>query len=151
MKKRMLLVVAVLALTVCAAACVRPGGSITFDQYQKIEVGMTRQQVEETLGGPANGSGLMWAVTSGFGPPPAIPEEWWGPDIIVWVWFNGQDKVEARSFEAHSCGPVKTPNLWEQACSWLPWSRSAAPKSRTALQRGLDRRNVIGGFLSAPN
>jgi hypothetical protein len=128
MKKRLALAIAVLAMTVCAVAFVRPGGSITVDQYQKIEVGMSRKQIEEILGGPANGSGATWVSTISWnGTPAAIPAEWSGPDIIIWVWFDGQDKVETSDCHARCGGSAKTPSLWDKACSWLPWSPSTAP------------------------
>jgi hypothetical protein len=127
MKKRLALAMVVLAPTVSAVAFVRPGGSITVDQYQKIEVGLSRRTVEEILGGPANGSGVMWACTTSWsGAPLAIPEEWRGPDIIVWVWFDARGRVETSDYQAWY-RPAKTPSLWDKACSWLPWSPSTAP------------------------
>ena len=131
MKKRLALAVIALVLTACVAAFYfRPGSSITADAYQRIQLGMTRQQVNDLLGGPArNETNNLMAGThhvSYFGPGPFVfpwPEEWWGPDIVIAITFDAQDRVCTKQMETHDYGPEKKPSLWEEACSWLPWSR----------------------------
>jgi hypothetical protein len=127
MKMRLALAVDVLTLTVCAAAFVRPGGSITFDQYQKIEAGMTLEQVEDILGGPErNESGrLDPRCKDGFRIDQS--SHWLGPDFFIHVEFDAQGRVTNKHFGTHHHWPVTKPSLWEQALSWLPWSRSSAP------------------------
>ena len=48
-------------LGVCVAAlCFHPGSSITIEAYRQIQLGMTRQQVEEILGGPHRNESGRW-------------------------------------------------------------------------------------------
>jgi hypothetical protein len=52
MKKRLAMAGIGLVPTACAIALFgRPGSSINAESYQQIEVGMTRRQVEDILGG----------------------------------------------------------------------------------------------------
>jgi hypothetical protein len=121
MKKRLALAWIVLALTVCAAAFVRPGSYITLDAYQRIEVGMTHQQVEEVLGGPPRDESAYTTTLTHFCKWPGRRLDWWGPDIAIYITFDDQAKVCDKKFMAHDFGPAKTPSVWDAARSWLPW------------------------------
>jgi hypothetical protein len=132
MKKRLGLAVIVLAATACFTAFfVTTRSDITAHSYQRIQVGMTRQQVEDILGGPARnesakepecitvvccdmGPQIAWAVSRAKG-------EWWGPHIVIYLQFDTQDKVSSKKLERHEYGPAEKPSLWDECRSWLPW------------------------------
>jgi hypothetical protein len=100
MKMRLaLLAVGALATMACIITlCSRPSGRITSDSYQKIRLLMTRQHVEKILGGPARNesanrfAGGYGGVSNGF-LPEVLSEEWWGPDIAIFITFDAQDRV----------------------------------------------------------
>jgi outer membrane protein assembly factor BamE (lipoprotein component of BamABCDE complex) len=86
MKMRLAMAAIVLAVTACVFALfVGPGSYITIGAYQRIEVGMTRWQVEDILGGPArNESAHQWEHYSDWYTgirQAAGPNEWWGQDM----------------------------------------------------------------------
>jgi outer membrane protein assembly factor BamE (lipoprotein component of BamABCDE complex) len=70
MKMRLLLATTLLVLTagivaICVYAMTNGGTHITANAYQRIQVGMTRQQVEDILGGPPrNESGVIVVGTA---------------------------------------------------------------------------------------
>src|ERR1700722_20570398 len=110
-KLRLALVAVIFGATVgVVVLCFGHGSGITIDAYKRIEVGMTRQQVEEILGGPyRNESAHQWELyhtnwntclkaTAG-------PDQWWGPDIIITISFDAQDKVCGKNFKSHYYGP----------------------------------------------
>lgn len=119
MKRRMVfLVSAVLvgfaSVVVWYSGSDRPG--ISLECYEKIEEGMTRQQVEAILGGPPR-----WEVE-----PPhylirlsgqRVPK-WWGRSGVITVVFR-ENGVSWKSFEPLPFEP-KPPTLWE---IMFPWSR----------------------------
>jgi hypothetical protein len=109
----------VLGLTACLAGLfiLRPGGSISEESYQKIQVGMTRQDVESTLGGRARQEVQTSALSSVKRFVPVGTEEWWGEDGIVSVKFDAADKVGEKSFEHHATW-VERPSLAEIIRSW---------------------------------
>jgi hypothetical protein len=69
------------------------GSLISAASYQKIELGMTKAQVEERLGGPPR-----WDVkpkSKRYIDPDDLgnvlrvrPDEWWGRDGIIQVWYK---------------------------------------------------------------
>ena len=130
MKKRVALAVIVVALTTGAAAvCFRPGSCINADSYQKIEAGMTQEQIREILGGPPrNESACPFEpvqYSSGCGLEPVQYsskfrlDEWYGPDIFISVWFDAQGRVCDKSYLDHAWGAAKN-SLWDEIRSWLP-------------------------------
>jgi hypothetical protein len=113
-KKRLTLAVAFLVLTACAVAlCARPGSSITFGAYERIRVGMTRQQVEEVLSGPPRDESAYSEHLNHFCKWPGRALEWWGPDIAIFIEFDNQRRVCDKSFMTHDIGPGKKPSLWD--------------------------------------
>jgi hypothetical protein len=124
-KKRLVLAVGVLAISVCILAVwinlSKPGG-ITLDSYDQIQVGMTRQQVEEILGGPPrNESALIELLHfDNWFESPVWPEEWLGSEIAIYVKFDAQERVCDKRMETHEFGPAPSP-IWDKARSWLPW------------------------------
>jgi hypothetical protein len=122
MKLRLALAGIVLALTLCIAVlCSRPRSSITHEAYQQIEIGMSRQQVYELLGGPPRSeTERRMSFAGGLGSL-VRPADWWGPTIHIRVIFDEQEMVSGKWVENHNYAPVKKPSLWEEACSWLPW------------------------------
>jgi outer membrane protein assembly factor BamE (lipoprotein component of BamABCDE complex) len=132
MKRRLIAAATALAVAVGVAAfCTSRGkqGSITVAQYQKIQVGMTRQQVYDLLGGPPRNesnvclcayhtSDRYWwdsLFRSEVG-----PGEWWGPDIVVDITFDGQNKVCGKWFRTHEHGTRTKSSLWDGIRSRLP-------------------------------
>jgi hypothetical protein len=132
MKRRLITAVPVLAAAACIAAiCIAPGkkGSITVNQYQKINVGMTRQQVYDLLGGPprneSNACICAYHTSDRYWwdslfRSEVYPGEWWGPDILVAITFDGQDMVCGKWFRPHEHGPATNSSLWDGIRSRLP-------------------------------
>jgi SmpA / OmlA family len=128
MKMRLVWVLGVLAITTLfAVTCIHPNepGCITFDSYQQIQVGMTRQQVEEILGGPARNESAnpfesLHFMNFSTIPNKTWPEEWWVPHAAISIWFDLQGKVYRKNFDWHDYGPVKKPSFWDSIRSWLP-------------------------------
>ena len=124
MKMRFVWALVVLAMmTLFAVTCIRPNEPIriTFDSYLKIQFGMTRKQTEDILGGlarnecanPDRGPARPWLNR--------YPEEWWGPDAAIIVWFDLHGNVSDKEFRHNDYGPAKKPSLWDSIRSWLPW------------------------------
>jgi hypothetical protein len=124
MKKLLIISVIGFAMTAgVAAICIRPGNAskITFDSYQKIQEGMSRQQVEEILGGPPrNESGRL--TNCGHSWKGDLPEPWWGPKIVILIWFDDeQQTVRRKKLATHGYGPAKNPSFWDLIRSCRPW------------------------------
>jgi hypothetical protein len=126
MKLRLTIAAIVFVATACAIAFFTPFDkptSITLDAYQKIEVGMTWQQVHGILGGPprCEARSLMHGTrnSSGWGPPPVWPDQWIAPGITISVTFDPSGRVSHKSFERNNFPP--TPSRWEKMRSQLPW------------------------------
>jgi hypothetical protein len=121
MKKRLALTGIVLATIACVTVVWLRSSGITEDAYQRIQVGMTRKQVEGVLGGPArneSGNDLANLHVSSYSSSPLFPERWWGPDIGISITFDAQDRVIAKELETHDYGPQM---LVDAARSKLPW------------------------------
>jgi hypothetical protein len=90
---------------------------ISFEHYQQIKEGMTKRQVEAILeGGPrwdVDAADDFWIEASG--PRPA-PDEWWGIEGVISVYFVDNIVVEKR-FGPHRC-PIKRRSLWTWLQSW---------------------------------
>ena len=121
MKLRLALAGIVLALTFCVAVlCDPPGSRITVDAYQQIQVGMTQQQVEGILGGRARNESACLFETLQFSTKRRL-DEWWGPDIVISITFDAQDRVCTKKMETHDYGSEQKPTLWDTVRPWLPW------------------------------
>jgi hypothetical protein len=91
---------------------------------QKIEVGMTQEQIRDILGGPPRNESACPLEPVQYSSKFRL-DEWRGPDIVISVWFDAQGRKCHKRFLDHAWGAAKKP--WEEICSWLPLSRSAAP------------------------
>jgi hypothetical protein len=106
MKKRLALAVAALVLAACALTLwLRHlnADRIDHDSYYKFEIGMTREQVEDILGGPprVESQGIFFSRFASQFPP---AQEWWGTELVIFVSFDGDGKVSHKRFENHSFG-----------------------------------------------
>jgi hypothetical protein len=123
MKKRVVQALIVLATMACVVALfVRPGGSIDFDSFQKLKVGMNRQQVEDILGGPARVDGkpnLSLKVWSGEMPKGVAIETWGDRQCVIRIHFVEQDTVAHKQYEPSM--PEFDEPFWSRVRSWLPW------------------------------
>jgi hypothetical protein len=116
------IVLPVLALTLCVTAlCSRTGNTITYEAYQQIQVGMSRQQVEEILGGPArNESGVrIIFIGEATSMSTCSPEEWCGPSIRIHVTFDAQGRACEKGF--CMVRYEGEPSFLDRLRSWLPW------------------------------
>jgi hypothetical protein len=85
--------------------------ALTFANYQRIKIGMTRDQVESIIGPerwevePVEPQELRELVRVGH--LQWMPQEWWGRDGIIQVWFERFDSPEGRvskkDFVKHRC------------------------------------------------
>jgi hypothetical protein len=101
MKKRLMLAIGVLVLAACALTLWlrhSNAGRIDHDSYHKIEIGMTRKQVEDILGGAprVESSGIFFSRFAG--------EQWWGAELVILVSFDDDGKVSHKRFENHTFG-----------------------------------------------
>jgi len=120
--------VGVLGVLLIAVFCVilcqwRSTSAITLDNYNRIQIGMTRDQVEELLGPP------RWDVkrrdpawfdvacvsTNVF----MLPKEWWGPEGVIQIWYLGEGRVVSeKNFTNHRC-EVRPITLIDKLEEWL--------------------------------
>jgi hypothetical protein len=122
MKKRLASWAVVLLLLACAMVLLfRPtkDSDISFANYQKLANGMTRQRVENILGGPAREEVRpTWWARTGVWPW----EEWWGREGVIYVAFDADGRAWDIKFERHTTPPTPIePTLVERVQSWLPW------------------------------
>jgi hypothetical protein len=122
MKNRLASWAVVLVLVACAMVLLfRPtkGSDISFANYQKLTIGMTRQQVENILGGPAREEVYpTWFAKTGKWPW----EEWWGREGTVYVAFDLAGRAWDIRFERYTSPhtPIE-PTFAERVQGWLPW------------------------------
>jgi hypothetical protein len=115
-KKKLALTAALIAIVACLAisSAFWPRKSISEESCEKIQIGMTRDQVEEILGGPARQEGgipVMISVDDGW-------KEWVSEYGIVVVWFDKADRVYKKEFFEN---PGKPPSLFSKLRANLPW------------------------------
>jgi hypothetical protein len=128
MKKKLAIALTVLTLMACASVPLvfSDRDQITLENYQRIQLGMTRQQVNEILGGPPRGGTgadygilVLYEATS-MGNP--YPQEWYGRDIGVLLRFDSGDdggKLKEKDFVSIPLRRWKSP--WNTLLSLLPW------------------------------
>ncbi len=131
MRRRQVLIVAGVALVVFAVASAVPyharcqrlarSRSIDREHYDRIQLGMSRAEVEAVLGGPPGDfatEDVSYGVTdSDLAIFTAGPYEYWaGDDGDVWVAFDEQGAVRRRAF-GDAVSTPKTP-------PWLPYLRA---------------------------
>jgi len=126
-KTRMVLVVSIVtivllgSLGVALSNCDSSRSRISRECYEKIDVGMTKEQVEAILGGPPR-----WEVEAKrpaeeyfkfFHGRPWI-FEWWGADGVILVVYH-EGIVTRKNFRELPFEP-KPPSFWEVM---FPWTR----------------------------
>jgi SmpA / OmlA family len=96
---------------------------LSLENYNQIQVGMTREQVESILGPP------HWEVKPASPWPPPIysdirlaPEEWWIRDGIIQIWYEDQ-RVRQKNFTDHPCevSPLTLVETFHQMVRKLPF------------------------------
>jgi hypothetical protein len=85
---------------------------INAEAYEQIQVGMTRQHVEDVLGGPPR-SEVGWLKAYGMNPSGGI---WEGQDVVIYVWYDTKMNVSAKRFSPAQ----RRPSWWDRVRSWLP-------------------------------
>jgi hypothetical protein len=134
MRKRTLLVaMAGLAVVVTVGAVVLwpRADRVTRANYERIQIGMTRADVEAILGPPGdyttgpltdpNGIELLLSLL-----PPAsgVESPWWAADYgTVGVWFDEGGRVVMKNYEPYSKAPqgVGANLLWRAKRQWHRW------------------------------
>ena len=108
-----------------AAICIRPSNAskINYDwiRTRKSKKACLGNRSEEILGGPPrNESGRMQHY--GHSWMGDLPEAWWGPEIVILIWFDDeQETVRRKKLAAHRYGPAKNPSFWDSIRSCRPW------------------------------
>lgn len=91
---------------------------ISFDNYQKIEEGMTRQQIEALVGPPrweVEAKEPMEARMRHWGSAPPGEAEWWGRGGVITVSYDAQGNALSKSFRELPF-EAKPPSLWDYFC-----------------------------------
>jgi hypothetical protein len=122
-----LLVPATIVLGTIIFQVLRPRDRLTWENFERIQLGMTRDQVERILGPPGDysrGGGLYSGPglirTIGIARFAKEGELWWndGPNIIVH--FDSADKVEGiHIYNRWTLGSPETETFWAKARRWL--------------------------------
>lgn len=113
---RWLLFGLLLACTIGVALVVLPmlpsGPGVTKENFDCIEDGMTRAEVEAILGGPANANAnnRFW---------PERPWDEWENDLgdSVTICFDAEDRVKSRTWEVGSDDRT----IWQKLLDRIPW------------------------------
>src|SRR4051794_21723911 len=104
-KRKLLLVGGCILLAGCAAALwlqLRSRDRITYDSFATIQMGMTREEVQEILGGPPGQYvPLKMCVLRGMDPA----EEWDGAEAVVLVEFDKNNRVVRKEIYTRRWGP----------------------------------------------
>jgi SmpA / OmlA family len=91
---------------------------INLDSYKRIKQGMTRQQVEEILGGPARNESEGRDVRPG---PPYLHvplRTWHGPRFSIYVVFDENEFAQTVILDDPLQGHH---GIWDIIRSWLTW------------------------------
>ena len=119
MKRRLVVAVTVLALLTSAAilwSIVANRPSISFGNYERIQVGMTERQVEAILGGSPR-----WEIEAERPKEARLhklsgnvfwPAEWWGRAGVITVYYDTDGIVYDKSFEELPF-EAKPPSFWD--------------------------------------
>jgi hypothetical protein len=94
MKRTLVIIALVVTVLFLVAILLRPRDRITQASWDRIQVGMTLQEVEAILGGPGkndediqvqiNGIRKVWMSRSGFG--------------VIWIQFDNEGRVHSKGF-----------------------------------------------------
>jgi hypothetical protein len=113
-------VVAGLVLAFCLRGLVRDG--VNRFNYELVEVGMTRTQVEAIMGGP--GGDLPWVAQEDIAVDERIelllrsprdkPEVWQSGNHQLEVWYNAHGEVVSKAYQRHP-----ESGLLERFFDWL--------------------------------
>jgi len=129
MRRSLAVAIAILVVGAAAAWFLRPGDSVTLENYQKIRLGMTLDEVSELIGRPGVDEEELW-VPEGILPfpefsemNPCVPNEkvtartWMGQKAAIKVVLSGS-RVSGKQFSALQ-GPAETRSLLERVRAWL--------------------------------
>ncbi len=120
MKKRLIVMAGMLALSVGVTLLVlwllqaRP--AVTEANFDRIEIGMTRTEVEDFIG-PDNGNRFIMVDITGRMPVGQVEEAWGGNDGTVWLIFDEQKGVVSK--EWHD-SPLPFLDRLQRKLPWLP-------------------------------
>ncbi len=90
---------------------------VSREQFQKIEDGMTRAEVEAIIGGPPGDytPGPHLGFTGSF--PYATCDSWAGNGGMIWVRFDDTGHAHWRQFEEIT--PLDEPSVIDRVRAWL--------------------------------
>jgi hypothetical protein len=119
MKLTWLAVVLALMASLAAPVVFRRNKPISEASYRRIQIGMTRTQVEEILGGlPRREAPLHHFFSGGWY---SGAESWVGESGIVLVWFDMTDTVYNKEFADQGFHWVNEPTYWDRLRTLLHW------------------------------
>lgn len=113
-----LLVAAIAGVVLTVLALLPPRPGITKENFDRIEEGMTRPEVEAILGGPANVD-LMW-----------FPDEWENRatgDLAI-IRFDQESRVSSKQWD----GWPDDRTVWQNLLDHIP-GREPPPRARPRL------------------
>ncbi len=134
-KRKLLLVLLVLALPlllfIVPRLLQRPplGDRITPEAYERLRVGMTREEVQAAIGLPPGdyrrnrGAAKVYTALDG-----NIPQDigkssglafvdWWGDENMIGVWVDAQGKVAGTAISKPI--PQREAGIWESFRRWI--------------------------------
>jgi hypothetical protein len=130
-----------IGLPLLMAACVMVGllalwlpsrSGVTKDNFERIETGMSRADVEKILGGKADDRGDVVLARSGLqidilGLNPPSSEGWGNPETgdVALVEFDDAGHVRAKAWWPSNWIDDRTP--WEKLLDRLPWREKRFP------------------------
>jgi hypothetical protein len=102
-----------------------PGRRFTPEQADRVQVGMTKEEITKVLGCPpgdySNGTGYYAHIFGGYRVEDLLrncPDSWCGEDGAIEFVFNSDGTL--RSFDYWQRREPR-PTLWERAVRWLPF------------------------------
>ena len=97
-----------------------PPSVINVASYEKIQVGMTRPQVEKILGGPPRNESKPNRWCMDLRGPNSPNVVWFGPEAIIHLWFDESGRVCHKDLDLDGYFPYPQPSLWDRVRAWLP-------------------------------
>ncbi len=79
--------------------------AISPDNYERIQIGMTKRQVERILGPPrleVKPKNPRWLDPMDMGHTQSLPHQWWGAGGVIRIWYL-DGRVSHKEFTNHPC------------------------------------------------
>jgi hypothetical protein len=122
---RKLIVSCLVLAAICAAFGVplwqcTAQNQISLQNYEKIRVGMRRQEIDRLLGLPrweVKPIKRHWIDPESMGNMMCFPDEWWGREGVIQIWYK-DGNVAQKNLTAHRC-EVEPLTPWDRIGDWL--------------------------------